>query len=193
MVIHAWLDHLVPYPYGEVYLTTIDVFRAQYANCAYWGNKSFGNQDLTDRKYIVKYARMQIGEDYDANFMTQKGPDEWTCSGLTEMAYTDTITPNGEGRCFVCNPPCVPFSDKEMSHVDAPLQGIKWIFFPITQINKLTVSPTNPPIIEYFELKDSNGNVIPPGSVVNGTIKTVVKAKDEESGIGKVEYYLKKA
>ena len=65
----------------------------------YLGAKTWNkNEELTSKRRdnIAQIVRDQVGEEYDENFWTQKGPDadDWTCVGLTEKAYESADTPN---------------------------------------------------------------------------------------------------
>jgi hypothetical protein len=63
----------------------------------YMGAKTYYIEPSSEqRKNIASLALKQVGEGYDNNWSTQKGPaeDEWSCVGLTEKVYESADTPD---------------------------------------------------------------------------------------------------
>ena len=122
----------------------------------------------TLRDNIVWLAKRQVGEGYDSNFYTQKGPDadDWTCVGLTEKVYEScagkeliyhddygdenlyegglNITPDGYDW-KILNTFCYYQEAVEFSQVNPNISlgrsfwGNEFIFFPWTQFNQETL------------------------------------------------------
>ena len=155
--------------FGFVEFNLLSEFVDSSEGQIYLGAKTWNkNEELTSKRRdnIAQIVRDQVGEEYDENFWTQKGPDadDWTCVGLTEKAYESADTPDNlqyassygagdQNYALDITPDGVDnksFSEtKEMSEVS---WFNKNIFFPYTQYLQSTLKDviTDLPVSDNF-------------------------------------------
>lgn len=155
--------------FGFVEFNLLSEFVDSSEGQIYLGAKTWNkNEELTSKRRdnIAQIVRDQVGEEYDENFWTQKGPDadDWTCVGLTEKAYESADTPDNlqyassyaaddQNYALDITPDGVDYKSfsetKEMSEVTLVNKNI---FFPYTQYLQSTLKDviTDLPVSDNF-------------------------------------------